>query len=145
MPDIQRKETVPYTPTQMYDLVNDVEKYPEYIPWCRESEILLFNDDEMRATLSFELGGIRKSFTTCNLLQKNKMIELSLIDGPFKQLQGFWRFEALDNHHCQISFDLNFEFESKMIGMMFGPVFHQMTNSLVDTFIERAKKIYEVA
>jgi ribosome-associated toxin RatA of RatAB toxin-antitoxin module len=86
-------------------------------------------------------GGFQKSFTTCNRLQKDKMIEIRLLDGPFRQLEGFWRFDA-EGEHCQITLDLEFEFSSKLLALAFGPVFNQVANSLMDAFCKRAQHVY---
>ena len=142
MPAIQKVEIVSYTPEQMYDLVNDIEKYPEFVPWCKSSEVLLHNDDEIKATLTFEGGGFTKSFTTHNRLQKNKMIEIRLVDGPFKHLEGFWRFEHDGDSSCKIMLDLEFELAGGLLSFAFGPLFHQVANTLVESFSQRAKEIY---
>lgn len=126
----------------MYRLVNDVRRYPEFIPWCVSSHILSATEDEVRATLAFSRGGFYKSFTTLNRLQPHQMIEIRLINGPFKHLEGFWRFEPVDHDRCRVSLDLEFEFSSRWIQMMFGPVFHPIANKLVEAFCERAKVVY---
>lgn len=142
MPDVKKSKIVSYTPAQMYALVNDVKRYPEFVPWCQRSELLSENEDEIRAKLHFSGGGFEKSFTTCNRLQKDKMIELRLVDGPFRHLEGFWRFDHTDNGGCNIILDLEFEFSNKLLSLAFGPFFHQVANSLVDAFTKRADEIY---
>jgi ribosome-associated toxin RatA of RatAB toxin-antitoxin module len=139
---IQRSEIVPYTPAQMYDLVNAIEDYPSFIPWCKASHIHLRNEDEVQATLDFAKGAIQKSFTTCNRLQVNKMIEIRLLDGPFRHLEGFWKFDGLAEGGTQISLDMEFEFANKLLSMAFSPIFHQATNALVDVFCQRANDVY---
>ena len=142
MPDIQRVEIVKYTPAEMYDLVNDIRKYPEFIPWCHNTDVLDENDDEIKATLHFQGGGFTKSFTTHNRLQKNKMAEIRLIDGPFKHLEGFWRFDLEGDKECKIMLDLEFELAGGLLNMAFGPLFHQVANKLVESFCDRAKDVY---
>jgi ribosome-associated toxin RatA of RatAB toxin-antitoxin module len=142
MPDVKKTKVVPYTPAQMYALVNDVKRYSEFVPWCHRSELLSENEDELRARLHFSGGGFEKSFTTCNRLQKDKMIELRLVDGPFRHLEGFWRFDQHGEGGCQIVLDLEFEFSNKLLSLAFGPFFHQAANSLVDAFSKRAEEIY---
>lgn len=139
---IKRSKVVSHTATQMYDLVNDIKSYPEFLPWCTRSEVLSSDEDEIKAELTLSKGGLEKSFTTCNRLQKNKMIEVRLVSGPFKQLEGFWRFEALDDTSCKVSLDLEFEFSNFLVGMALGPIFNQITNSLVDAFCDRAVTLY---
>lgn len=143
MPTINKSTIVSYTPEQMFDLVNDIESYPQFVPWCVSSEIINRSEDEIRATLSFARSGIQKSFTTMNRLQPHRMIEIRLVNGPFKQLEGFWRFEPHNNsRHCRVVLDLEFEFSTNLLAMMFGPVFHQIAVMLVDAFTKRAKDVY---
>lgn len=143
MPQIKRQKIVRYSPKAMFDLVNDVAHYAEFVPWCTESRVLSETRDELRAALTFAKSGLSKSFSTINRLEHSKMIEMRLLDGPFKHLEGFWRFEPYGEAGCKISFDLEFEFSTKMLGFMFGPLFNQVTNKLVDVFCERAEKLYE--
>ena len=142
MPTISKSALVPYSPQQMYALVNDIESYQHFLPWCRSSELLSQNEDEIRATIEIAHGSLRKSFTTCNRLQRNKMIEMRLEKGPFQHLDGFWRFDALSEEACKVSLDLDFEFSNKLIGMAMGPLFSQIANSLVDAFSRRAVEVY---
>lgn len=141
MPVIKREATVPHSAAQMFDLVNRIEDYPQFVPYCKSIDILSRTDEEVRASLNFAQGALHKSFSTCNRLQENKMIEIRLLDGPFHNLEGFWRFESLDSG-CRVTLDLEFEFSNKLIGMMFGPVFNTITNTLVDVFCQRAKQVY---
>lgn len=133
---------VPYSVSEMYALVDDVENYPEFLPWCKASHILERNDDEVQATLELSAGGFQKSFTTHNLLQKNKMIEIRLIHGPFKHLEGFWRFDEVPQNKSQVSLDLEFEFSNHLLSLAFMPFFHPAINSLVEAFSERAVAVY---
>jgi ribosome-associated toxin RatA of RatAB toxin-antitoxin module len=144
MPTIQHKLEVPYQASEMYQLVDRVEDYAQFLPWCKESHVISRDEDEVRATLTLAAGAFQKSFTTCNRLQKDKMIEIRLIDGPFDTLEGFWRFDPLESKGCSISLDLEFEFSSKLIALAFGPVFHQVASSLVDAFRKRADQVYGV-
>ncbi len=142
MTSISKSALVPYSPAQMFALVDGIEVYPEFLPWCRATQVLSRTDDEVRATIELSKGGVEKAFTTCNRNQKNKMIEMRLVEGPFKRLEGFWRFDALGDEGCKVSFDLEFEFASRMLDMVVGPVFSQIANSLVDSFHRRAVEVY---
>jgi ribosome-associated toxin RatA of RatAB toxin-antitoxin module len=142
MPDINKTLVVPYTCSQMYDLVNAIEQYPEFLPWCESAEIHHRDSDEVKASLVLYGAGIRKSFTTLNRLQKNKMIEIVLLDGPFKHLEGFWRFDDVGTEKSQVSLDLEFELPGGLLNFAFGPIFHQMANTLVDAFSARADDVY---
>ena len=142
MTQVKKTRIVSYTPAEMFNLVNAVEYYPEFLPYCAQSQIHHRDEDEVQATLIITAAGMNKSFTTHNRLQANKMIEIRLIDGPFKHLEGFWRFDEVPEG-CQISFDLEFEFSGSLTSMLLGPVFEQIANKMVDAFCERAKAIYD--
>jgi ribosome-associated toxin RatA of RatAB toxin-antitoxin module len=143
MTTVKRARTVTYSCEQMYALVNHVEHYAEFLPYCTESKVHHRNEDEVQATLMIGAAGVSKSFTTRNLLQINKMIEIRLIDGPFSRLEGFWRFDEVEGGGCRISFDLEFEFAGKLFSMLLGPVFDQVTDKMVDAFCDRAEHIYD--
>ncbi len=142
MKTINRHALVPYSAAEMYDLVEDISVYPQFLPWCKTSQVLSRTEDTVRASIELSKGGIEKSFTTINRVQKNKMIEMRLEEGPFHHLEGFWRFDALDEQACKISLLMEFEFSSKILGLTVGPVFNQIANSLVDAFCKRATDVY---
>ena len=139
---ISKTALIPYSAEKMYSLVANVDNYQYFLPWCGGSKILSQTDDEVKGRVDIQHMGLNKSFTTLNRMQKNKMIEMRLIDGPFKRLQGFWRFDALDENGCKISLDLEFEFSNKVMSMAFGPIFSQIANSMVDAFCQRAAEVY---
>ena len=141
MTTISKNALVRYTAAEMYALVNDIESYPQFLPWCRSARLLSRQPDEVRATLELARGGIQKSFTTLNRLQPNKMIEIRLVDGPFRRLNGFWRFDDLAEQASKVSLDMDFEF-APLLDMVLGPVFHPIANSLVDAFHKRAVDVY---
>jgi len=138
---VKKSRNVSYSCAQMYELVNHVENYAQFLPHCLTSEVHHRDEDEVQATLVIGAAGISKSFTTRNLLQANKMIEIRLVDGPFSHLEGFWRFDPI-NEGCKVSFDLEFEFAGRMLSMIIGPIFEQITDKMVDSFCEQAEKIY---
>lgn len=142
MTTINKSVLVPYTPAEMFALVDDIERYPEFLPWCSAARVLSRSGDEVRAMLALSKSGVEKSFTTCNRNQKNKMIEVSLVEGPFRHLRGFWRFDALGETGCKVSLDMDFEFSSRVLGMVVGPVFTQVAGSLVVSFQNRAVQVY---
>ncbi|MEQ6342182.1 MAG: type II toxin-antitoxin system RatA family toxin [Gammaproteobacteria bacterium] len=139
---VSRSALVAYAASEMYALVDDIKTYPDFLPWCKTATILSRDEDEVRASIELARGGIQKSFTTCNRLQHNKMIEMRLVEGPFRHLEGFWRFDALGERACKVSLDMDFEFSNKLVGMAIGPVFNQIVNSLVDAFCARAVDVY---
>ncbi|MCG5535343.1 type II toxin-antitoxin system RatA family toxin [Ectothiorhodospira mobilis] len=144
MSSISRQAVVPYTPQEMFDLVNDVESYPRFLPGCRSAAVLERGDDEVKASVELAKGAVRKSFTTRNRLQRHKMIEMRLVEGPFRQLEGFWRFDVLEDGRTRVALDLDFEFSSRLVRAVVGPVFHQVANSLVESFVRRAREVYGV-
>ncbi len=141
MTALSRSALVPYSAAQMFALVDDVDSYSDFLPWCSAARVTSRNRDEVRATIELSRGGVRKAFTTVNRLQHNKMIEIRLVEGPFHHLEGFWRFDELENG-CKVSLDMDFEFSSRMVKLVVGPVFHQVAGSLVDAFVERAHDLY---
>lgn len=142
MPVISKSALVPYSASEMYDLVNDIAAYPDFLPWCGSSKVISRTDDEVRATVELSRSGIKKSFTTLNRLQKDKMIEIRLIEGPFKHLEGFWRFEKLNDLACKVMFDIEFEFSSRILAMTVGPIFSQISSTMIDAFTKRAGEVY---
>jgi ribosome-associated toxin RatA of RatAB toxin-antitoxin module len=138
---VKKSRIIPFSCEQMYNLVNQVELYAEFLPYCSQSIVHHRTQDEVQATLMISAAGMSKSFTTRNLHQLNKMIEIRLVDGPFSHLEGFWRFDEVDDG-CKISFDLEFEFAGRMFSMLLGPVFEQVTDKMVDAFCDRAEILY---
>ena len=142
MPNINKSKVVPYSQKQMYKLVNNVELYSKFLPFCNSSQINDYTQKEIRATLMFSHGGFSKAFTTLNRLQPHRMIEIQLINGPFRQLEGLWRFEPVGGNRCRVFLDLEFDFSSRWLALIFGSLFNQVATMLVDVFCERASIIY---
>jgi len=143
MTTITRNSLVMYTPEQMYDLVNDIEAYPSFLPWCRSIKILSQSEDEICASLDLAKGGIHHQFSTRNKLVHGKSIDISLIDGPFRHLEGHWQFVMIgDNQGCRVQLDMDFEFSNRIVSMALGPVFTQISGSLLDAFCKRAQEIH---
>ena len=143
MPNISKSALVTHSASEMFALVDNVSLYKEFLPWCGGSEELSRNEDEVKASVTISHSGLNKTFTTLNRLQKNKMIEIKLVDGPFKHLHGFWRFDPLAEDACKISLELEYEFSNMLLGLAIGPVFSQIANSMVDSFCERAEVVYD--
>ncbi len=127
----------------MYELVNDIEAYPEFLPWCTAADILSRDDNALSARILLSKGKIKQSFTTANTMRPGRLIEMRLIEGPFQHLTGTWRFDPSGDHKCRISLEMDFEFASPVIAMAFGPVFNRVLNSLVKAFRQRAVDRYE--
>lgn len=126
----------------MFALVDDVDAYPEFLPWCKSAEVHDRTDDIVEATLELQKGKISKTFTTRNSRREYSSIDLALVGGPFRHLSGGWRFTDLGEAGSKVSLELEFEFDSRVADMMFGAFFEDTCNSLVDAFSKRAATIY---
>lgn len=142
MPLINRSALVSFSAEQMFTLVNDVERYPEFLPGCSGSKLIESSQTAMVASVDVSKAGIKKTFTTSNLMIPGRLINLQLVDGPFKSLSGSWRFIPLDDFACKIEFQLEFEFSNKLIEMAFGKIFNELTSNMVKSFTQRAKQVY---
>lgn len=139
---ITKNALVPYTASQMYHLVNDIDSYAEFLPWCDESKVLEKTDSKITASINIAYGSVNKSFTTLNTLTPGERMDMELIDGPFKTLQGEWLFTQLGDDGCKVSLNLDFEFKNKLLDITMGPIFSKIANTLVDSFTERATNVY---
>ena len=139
---VQKSALVRYSAQQMFDLVNDIEAYPQFLPWCSDSRILTRMDDIIEAELMIAKGGFKKSFSTRNRVDDGGTITVSLLDGPFSYLEGVWHFMPLREDASKISLDLEFEMHGKLASLAFGAVFNQICNTMVSSFTSRAKQIY---
>ena len=142
MTKINREIIVPYSAAQMYQLVDNINAYPEFLPWCSHSSEVARSTDEVEATLNLAWGGISKSFTTRNRLHPYKMIAIHLVNGPFRHLEGYWQFEALSDEACKVQFSMEFDFAGALLSMAFTPIFEPIAKQLVDAFSARAKEVY---
>lgn len=139
---VQKNVFVSYSAEQMFALVENVEDYPSFLPWCGGVTVSERSDTHLKATLSINYHGIKQSFTTQNTNVPPHTMEMQLVDGPFKQLNGYWTFIPLRADACKIEFNLRYEFSSKLLEHIIGPVFSKIANSFVDAFCERAEAMY---
>ena len=142
MPQVSRSALVPFSAKQMYDLVNDVASYPQFLPGCSGSKVIEQSEHAMVASVDVAKAGIKKTFTTKNTLVDSEVIGMNLVDGPFKSLTGGWHFMALDETACKVELKLDFEFSNALVAMAFGKVFQELTNNMVNSFTQRAKQVY---
>lgn len=142
MTRIEKTALVKFSAQQMFDLVNDIESYPQFLPWCSNSRIIKREGNIVEAELSISKGGFQKSFSTRNELDMGKQMTVSLIDGPFSHLAGVWQFQPLREDASKILFDLDFELSGKLASLAFGAVFNQICNTMVSSFTQRAKVVY---
>jgi ribosome-associated toxin RatA of RatAB toxin-antitoxin module len=139
---VQKSALVPFSPSQMYDLVNDVEAYPEFVPWCSNAKLLSRTEEELCGRIEFKRAGLHHWFATCNRLQENRRIDIRLEEGPFKHLEGVWVFTPLGEEACKVELTMEFEFAGRLISAAFGPVFNQVASTLVSAFVKRAHEVY---
>lgn len=142
MNTLKRNAIVPYSARQMFELVNSIEEYPRFLPWCSESRIISRTETEITAELEITWKGIHKTFTTRNTLYPHEKIEISLVTGPLKHMEGIWQFNALDTQACQVLLDLEFEFAGGFFDRLFQPIFQHIANTLVDAFCKEAVELY---
>ncbi len=139
---VQKSALVKFSAQQMFELVNNIEDYPKFLPWCSGSRIIKTGDDYVEAELIISKGGFNKSFSTRNKIDPAGVITVSLLDGPFSYLEGVWHFLPLREDASKISLDLEFEMSGKLASLAFGVVFNQICNTMVTSFTDRAKQVY---
>jgi ribosome-associated toxin RatA of RatAB toxin-antitoxin module len=139
---VEKSALVPFSAQAMFDLVADVESYKDFLPWCSNSRRVSSGERSMCGWIEVSRLGITQAFSTCNELYPPDRMTLTLNEGPFKQLQGEWQFIALREDACKVILKMEFEFSGKLIDAAFGKVFHQIANSLVESFVQRAREVY---
>jgi len=139
---ICRSALVAFSAQQMFDLVDDIASYQQFVPYCQSSQELERTPRQVTAILVLAKSGIAKSFTTCNQLHAPNQIDMRLVDGPFSHLSGHWHFVALSDSACKIELDLQFEFANRLTSLAFSKIFNKLMLSMITAFTERAQKIY---
>jgi ribosome-associated toxin RatA of RatAB toxin-antitoxin module len=144
---IEKSMLVEYPADRMLELVNDIDSYPEFLPWCAGAEVVRETEDTLRATLKIGYKGIRQQFSTRNHSEaphdgEPGSITMALVDGPFRTLHGKWRFKPLGDEACKIEFTLRYEFSNKLLEKVIGPAFNYIANSFVDAFVKRANSLH---
>lgn len=142
MPTIHRSQRVPHTAAEMFDLVNDVESYPEFLHWVRDARIDERGDGFMKATIDIGVSGIHKSFTTCNTFERPARLDIELVSGPFRHLDGLWEFEDVEDGESEVSVTLTFEVVRSPLSMVFSMVFEELVRAQVAAFVSRAEEVY---
>jgi ribosome-associated toxin RatA of RatAB toxin-antitoxin module len=138
MKKIARTAIVEHSAEQMHALVEDIEAYPRFLPWCRAARVLERGAGGTRASLTVGLRGLRQSFTTRNLSQAGRSIDMQLVEGPFRSFAASWRFSPLAERACRIEFAMQYEFSSRVLARVLEPLFDGIADSMVDAFIRRA-------
>jgi ribosome-associated toxin RatA of RatAB toxin-antitoxin module len=144
MRKVDRSALVPYSAREMFVLVDDVEVYPSFLPWCNSAVVHKRSAETVEATLDLHKGAVSNKFTTCNTRSEFDSIGITLVGGPFRHLAGGWTFKDLGDEGSKVSLELEFEFESRLVDMMFGAFFEDTCNSLVDSFTRRAETVFGV-
>lgn len=139
---VKKNALVPYSAHMMYELIKDVERYPEFLPWCGGARIVEKFADGVVGSVDISKGNIQKTFTTRNIFTQDQKISMDLVDGPFSRLHGAWLFDAIGDQGCRVSLDLEFDFNSTLASMTIGPVFSLITDKLLDAFVEEADRMY---
>jgi len=141
--EVNRSALVEYSAEQMFDLVNDVDSYSLFLPWCSGSEVLEQTETMLKGKIDLSKAGIKQSFTTLNTLNRPESIVISLLEGPFSELNGSWEFKILSESACKVTLHLEFDFLNAMLKAVVGPVFNVIANSMLGSFVNRANEIYE--
>jgi len=140
MREVKRSALIAETPARMYGLINDIERYPAFVPGCVGARILERKDLEVVATLSIKRGPLKTEFTTRNLLEPDRRVLMQLVNGPFRVLEGLWTLTPLGDLGCRVELEMRFEFANRLTGALFEPLFEDTAASLVDAFVQRARE-----
>ena len=142
MVKVEKTVLIGYSAEAMFDLVDDVENYPQFLPWCNQTQVDFRDAVKTVATLHICYLGVKSHFTTQNEKKRPAEMTICLVEGPFRQLEGTWRFKPLSEQACKIEFQLQYVFSNKFLEKIVGPVFNQISNTLVDAFVRRAEIVY---
>jgi len=139
---VDRNALVPYSAEQMYQLVDDVESYAEFLPWCTATELKSRDAQELVACLTIGYGAFNSSFTTRNMLEPPVQMSMQLLDGPFRTLEGLWGFRQIGEQGSEVTLRVEFEFSSRVQDALFGGTFETICNELIEAFVKRAHQLY---
>ena len=140
MREVKRSALIAESPARMYALINDIERYPEFVPWCAAARVESRKDGEVVATLNIKRGPLRAEFTTRNLLEPDRRVLMQFVSGPFRVLEGLWTLTPLGELGCRVELEMRFEFANRVAGTLFEPLFEDTAASLVDAFVKRARE-----
>jgi ribosome-associated toxin RatA of RatAB toxin-antitoxin module len=148
MKHVKKSVLLWYSPREMYTLVTAVSDYPDFLPWCERTEVIAQDETGMTARMHLHYAGVRHAFTTRNAHAPDRRVEVDLVDGPFSQLDGTWKFLPLaipgdaDARACKVEFEMRYEFSSRALEAVLSPVFDRVANTFVDSFVRRAEQVY---
>jgi ribosome-associated toxin RatA of RatAB toxin-antitoxin module len=139
MREVKRSALIAETPARMYALINDIESYPQFVPWCTAARIDARKEGEVVATLNIKRGPLKAEITTRNLLEPDKRVLMQFVSGPFRVLEGLWTLTPLGDLGCRVELEMRFEFSNRVTSALFEPLFEDTAASLVDAFVKRAR------
>lgn len=142
MPAHSEQQILPYTQEQLFDLVADIERYPEFLPWCRAARVLERGDNELLGELVISFSHMSESYVSRVTLARPHSIDVAMVRGPFEYLTNRWRFTPLDGGKTQVDFYLDFKFRSRILEKLIGGLFAKATNKMVEAFRGRAESLY---
>jgi ribosome-associated toxin RatA of RatAB toxin-antitoxin module len=145
MKNVHKSVLIWYSPEEMFALVTDVAKYPEFLPWCDHASVLALEPEGMKAEVGIAFGGIHQTFTTRNTHVPGREVRMKLVDGPFSMLDGCWHFSPLGDgkqRACKVALELHYSFKNAGLATLVGPVFDKIAGNLVDAFVKRAEQVY---
>jgi len=145
MKTVTKSVLIWYTPSEMYVLVTDVDRYPQFLPWCDRARVVNSDADGMTAEIGISFSGIRQTFTTRNTHAKDRQVAIKLVSGPFSKLDGEWNFLPIGDgtqRACKVELTLHYGFDNAALSKMVGPVFDKIASSMVDAFVKRAGQVY---
>jgi ribosome-associated toxin RatA of RatAB toxin-antitoxin module len=140
--EIQRSALVTFSPEQMFDLVVDVEHYPQFLPWVAAAEVHEKSERDLLASMEMQRAGVRERFTTRNVMERPHWMTLQLVEGPFRLLEGRWAFTAIGAAGTRVELGMRFEFANPVVSLLFGKAFEQSCGQLIDAFIARARQVH---
>lgn len=139
---VEKSVLIERTAAQMFDLVDRVEDYPKFLPWCGGTELVERTDEKTVARIHINYHGVKSHFATENRKAFPERMEMTLLEGPFRQLDGSWHFKPLGDAACKVEFHLHYEFSSRILEKALGPVFNHIASTFVESFVKRAQQIY---
>ena len=145
MKNIHKSVLIWYSPEEMFRLVTDVDRYPEFLPWCDHAQVKAQTEDGMVAEIGIALAGLKQAFTTRNTHIAGRSVQMQLVDGPFSRLSGGWTFSPVGDgsqRACKVELALHYGFSNAALSAVVGPVFDKIAGSLVDAFVQRAEQVY---
>jgi ribosome-associated toxin RatA of RatAB toxin-antitoxin module len=141
MKKIYKEEEINVTMPTIFNLINNIEEYPKFLPWCKKTEVTKESENSQIGKIFISKSFINWSFSTKNIIVRNKSISLSLIDGPFDNLDGSWNFKKIDDNNTHVSLEINYKFKNSLIELSIEPIFTTIMNSILKSFVDQAFKI----